>query len=259
MDAASKLRDQYLPRRAHEIALERASTVVAEQIARTEKTLAALRQVESAVRADFGVAHGASAALRDLAQGIEIDVSDAALGDTLSRLADQQTRQVFDTLGFKPTRPGQPTTAPPTHGTRTERPRAAVSIPQGPTVNGDPKHEPPPESPPAEAPPPESTAAGGGKRLVRSPEPPKDAPKPAAGRISTVTPRARKALAAARAGAKDERGATHRADAMRDDTGRVIPVDEQIVVDDVPPEPDAAGGDPEGDSGVGTQPVDSDE
>ena len=238
MDVASKIRDQYLPKRAHEIALSRATDILSTQIEKAERMAAGLKEALVKVAHDLAQAGSAAATLRELAQGVEIELSDESLGDTLARLTEQTTTAVFRGLGFSvekgpsaaPGSNGSPAT-PPMHGTRSDRPRAIVAPRAAPEPAAPP--EPPPAAPasPVEAP----------KRLVRAP----------GGPISTVTPRAKEALARAAKGAKDGQGVTHRADALQGEDGRTIPVDEQITVDDMPPEP-GSGGDAEDKGGVKT-------
>lgn len=95
--------------------------------------------------------------------------------------------------------------------------------------------EPTPPAAPAESPPEAPAAPGEGDG---PPEPP---PKPIPGIISTLTPRALKAMETV---AKPKTGAQNRAQAMIDpDTGDRITVDECIVIDDNEPDQTMAGGD----------------
>jgi hypothetical protein len=238
MDAASAVRDRYLPARARQIALSRVLTVVSRELDRYRHTVAAFEEVLKKATAAADSAAAAVGALADVAKSIEIDVGDEALKEPLAHAVESAVKEVFESFGFdvKPTGPppgipGGPR-SPPTHGMTTSTPRRALVAPPPPAATE-------PEAPPLVAAPPPPAAPTANGAAPAAPAPAVVAPPPPApsGSINTVTPRARRALRAVREGAKDAQGVTHRADAMTDENGDRIPVSEQIVVDDVPPEP----------------------
>lgn len=283
MDVAEKLRVQYAPLRAGEIAGEEAA-----------RTIAGLRERIEALAArttlDTAKSSAAAGTLRALAEQLEVDLSDKSV-EALVKPILNAMRSKFDAILNGQPGGGAPAArpAPPTKGVvaTDSKARVAVTSMERRTepeqvaevaVNGTPK----PTTTPVALPPPDHAAATttpppppppvrvGSERLTaREPAvpptaadeapppppppgpsaappegddgPPEPARPPIPGVISTVTERARKAMALV---AKPKKGAQNRSDAMFDpDTGDRIPVEECIVVDDATPDISEAGGD----------------
>lgn len=224
-DIALSIRTRYSAARAHLIV----STKALEDIKVQAQTLQTVAQKATGLRAR---AAAVVEELGALGKDIEIDLSDEALGSMLTDDIARVTHEAAQELGMTVTK-AAPRSVPSKGVVH------APSVAASPSAAGI--RPPPPEDPPADAAPAPSGAAPA--PAAAPPPPPGPAANGAAapavpgGRISTVTPRARRALSRV---AKPTRGDTGRADAMKDDEGRQIPVNEQIVIDSDAPVPEGA-------------------
>lgn len=233
--STDEIREQYVEARAAELAF-------ADVIGQIQNAINGLQQRVSMMERAASGATGAAKAFRTVAKSLGLDWSDKALGEELGKMIEKTTQEVREQAGI-----GSAPTGPPTGGgvmaTRSRhgvRPSAMDGVKEEPTpettVGAGASREPQEPSEPEEAPQGQPTGEPlpGGDEEPQEPPPKPRLVRKEGGKISQVSERAKAAMARVK---NPSPGDTGRKDAMIDEQGRMIPVDEQIVVDDEPPQP----------------------